>query len=47
MQKQVSEFLAKRFSVLRQVRDAMAEDQDQQKEQADAKGRGCIKTKSY
>ena len=42
MQKQVSEFLATRFSVLRRVRDAMADVQNKQKEQADAKGRGCI-----
>ena len=42
MQKQVSEFLAMRFSVLRHVRDARADSQDKQKEQADAKGRGCI-----
>ena len=42
MQKRVSEFLATRFSVLRHVRDAMADSQYKQKEQADAKGRGCI-----
>ena len=42
MQKQVSEFLATHFSVSRHVRDAMADSQDKQKEQADAKGRGCI-----
>ena len=42
MQKQVSEFFAKRFSVLRHVRDAMADSQDKQKEQADGKCRGCI-----
>ena len=42
MQKQVSEFLATRFSVLRHVRDVMADSQDEQNEQADAKGRGCI-----
>ena len=44
MQKQVSEFLATRFvfSVLRRVRDAIADSQDKQKEQSDAKGRGCI-----
>ena len=35
-------FLATRLSVLRHVRDAMAEIQDKQKEQADVKGRGCI-----
>ena len=42
MEKQVSEFLATRFSVLRHVRDAMDDSQDEQKEQADAKGRGYI-----
>ena len=42
MQKRVSEFLATRFSVLRHVRHAMADSQDKQNEQADAKGRGCI-----
>ena len=42
MQTQVSEFLATRFSVLRHVRDERADSQDKQKEQADAKGRGCI-----
>ena len=42
MQKQVSEFLTTRFSVLRHVRDAIDDIQDKQKEQADAKGRGCI-----
>ena len=42
MQKQLSEFLATRFSVLRHVRDAMTDSQDIQAEQADAKGRGCI-----
>ena len=40
--KQVSEFLATRLNVLRHVRDALADSQDKQKEQADAKGRGCI-----
>ena len=40
--KQVSKFLATRLNVLRHVRDALANSQDQQKEQADAKGRGCI-----
>ena len=44
VQKQVSEFLATRFNVLRHVRDAMADSQDKQKEQADAKGRGCIES---
>ena len=42
MQKQVIEFIATRFGVLRHVRDAMAARQDKQKEQADAKGRGFI-----
>ena len=42
VRKQVSEFLATRFSVLRHVRDAMANSQDKQKEQAGSKGRGCI-----
>ena len=42
MQKQVSEFLATHFSVLRHVRDAMDCSQDKQNEQADAKGRGFI-----
>ena len=42
MQKQVSEFFTTRFSVLRHVRGAMADSQDKQQEQADAKGRGCI-----
>ena len=42
IQKQVSEFLTTRFSVLRHVREAMAGSQDKQKEQADAKSRGCI-----
>ena len=40
--KQVSDFLATRLNVLRHVRDALADSQDKQKEQADAKGRGCI-----
>ena len=42
VQKQVDAFLAARLSVLRHVRYAMAESLDKQKEQADAKGRGCI-----
>ena len=42
VQKQVGEFLATRLKVLRHVRDAMAERQDQRKQQADAKTRGCI-----
>ena len=44
VQKQVSEFLATRLNVLRHLRDAMADSQDQQKQQADAKNRGCIET---
>ena len=40
--KQVSEFLATRLNVLRHVRDALADIQDKQKDQTDAKGRGCI-----
>ena len=42
VRKQVSEFFATRFSVLRHVRDTMADSQDKQKEQADAKSRSCI-----
>ena len=42
VQKQVGEFLATRLNVLIHVRDAMAEIQDQQKQQADAKTRVCI-----
>ena len=42
IRKEVGDFLATRFSVLRHVRDTMAESQDKQKEQADAKGRNCI-----
>ena len=42
VRKQVSEFLATRSSVYRYVRDTMAESQDKQKEQADAKSRICI-----
>ena len=41
VQKQVREFLSTRLNVLRPVRDALADSQDKQKEQADAKGRGC------
>jgi hypothetical protein len=40
VRKQVDEFLSTRLSVLRHVRDAMADSQDKQKEQADARGRG-------
>ena len=39
---QVGEFLAARLNILRHVRDAMADSQARQKEQTDAKGRGCI-----
>ena len=42
IRKEVDEFLSTRLSVLRHVRDAMAESQDQQKEQANAKGRRNI-----
>ena len=41
VRKQVGEFFATRFNVLRHVRDAMAESQDKQKETADPKARGC------
>ena len=44
VRKQVSEFLATRFNVVRHVCDAMAESQDRQKETADAKSRGCIES---
>ena len=40
--KQVSEFLATRLNMMRHVHDALADSQDNQKEQADAKCRGCI-----
>ena len=42
--KQVRAFLATRFSVLRHVRDAMAESQDKQKQYADANSRSCIES---
>jgi hypothetical protein len=42
VRKQVDEFLSTRMSVLRHVRDAMADSQDKQKEQADARGRGNV-----
>ena len=42
VQQHVSKFLATRLNVLRHVRDALADCQDKQKEQADAKGRGFI-----
>ena len=44
VRKQVDTFLTTRLNVLRHVRDAMADSQDRQKEQADAKGRGCIES---
>ena len=44
VKQQVGEFLATRLNVLRHVRDAMADSQDRQKEQADAKGRSCIES---
>ena len=43
-QKQVSAFLTARLNVLRHVRDAMADSQDKQKEQADDKVRSCIES---
>jgi hypothetical protein len=42
VRKQVDEFLSTRLSVLRHVRDAMADSQDKQKEQADDRGRGNV-----
>ena len=41
--KQVSESLAARLNVLRHIRDSLADSQDKQKKQADAKCRGCVK----
>ena len=43
-QKQVSAFLTTRLNVLQHVRDAMANIQDKQKEQANDKGRSCIES---
>ncbi|KAG4038914.1 hypothetical protein PC123_g25527 [Phytophthora cactorum] len=43
VRKQVDDFVSLRLSVLRQVRDAMAESQDLQKEYADALDRGNVK----
>ena len=43
-QKQVSAFLTTRLNVLRHVRDAMADSQDKQKEEADSKGRRFIES---
>ncbi|KAG3158903.1 hypothetical protein PC128_g21410 [Phytophthora cactorum] len=42
VRKQVGDFVSLRLSVVRQVRDAMAESQDLQKEYADAQGRGNV-----
>ncbi|KAG3124352.1 hypothetical protein PI126_g23289 [Phytophthora idaei] len=42
VRKQVDDFVSSRLSVLRQVRDAMAESQDLQKEYADVQGRGNV-----
>ena len=52
MQKQVSEFLATRFSVLRRVRDAMTAIQDKQKDKLMLKEEDVLimmklETKSY
>ena len=47
VQKQVGEFLATRLNVLIHVRDAMDESQGQQKQQADAKNRGCIESYKF
>ena len=47
VQKQIGEFLATRLNVLRHVRDAMAESQDKQKQQSDAKSRGFIERYKY
>ncbi|KAG4043124.1 hypothetical protein PC123_g21405 [Phytophthora cactorum] len=43
VRKQVDDFVSLRLSVLRQVRDAMAESQDLQKEYAAGQGRGNVK----
>ena len=42
IKEQVGKFLVERLHVVRHVRDAMADSQYRQKEQADAKGRDCI-----
>ena len=52
MQKQVSEYLATRFSVLRHVRDAMADSQDKQKDKLMLKAEDVLifmklETRSY
>jgi hypothetical protein len=44
VRKQVDEFLSTHLSVLRHVRDAMAESQDKHKEQADTKSRGNVES---
>ena len=44
VQKQVSAFLTTGLNVLRHVRDAIADSQDKQKEQTDAKCRSCIES---
>ena len=44
VQKQVSAFLTTRLNVFRNMRDAMADRQDKQKEQADATSRSCIES---
>ena len=47
VQKVVSEFLTMQLNVLRHLRDTMADSQDKQKEQADAKGRRCIESYEF
>ena len=42
VKRQVSEFLATRLNVVQHVRDAMADSQNRQKENADSKSRGFI-----
>ena len=42
VKRQVSEFLATRLNVLQHVRDAMADSQSRQRENADGKSRGFI-----
>ena len=44
VQKQFSAFITTRLNVLRHVRDAIADSQDKQKEQTDAKCRSCIES---
>ena len=43
VQKQVNTLLKTRLNVLRHVRDEMADSQDKQKDQSNARGRSCIK----